>query len=437
MIYGIVKAQKLDLRAQAAADTIDYLTAKFSFLSADWDGLVKYAHFQQGNTRYSVQLTDDKITESDHLNLAAGEWQVYLHGNEYRSGDVIKRITTNIATFTVEPTGALNGEPFPEADPSVVEQLAADVADHEERITALENADYGEMTEIMRSQGVSRYTASEIGVMYDNKKPMCYNGTPVTSVMILTLAGGAKEAYLGVLYGGTTATEARTLKINENKQITVYENGTTITEAQINKLAGIEAGAEVNKVIDVLDSDGNSVVGADRKARLPQSGGGTVTDVQDEQGNSLVSEGIATIPSEVVEIIRLYRLAYTPSEVETMFRTKELKISGKTVVDIYSYGTGVSLNTQIYFIDRDDGEEYLYYNEYSNNGTAISTRNKVGRWSEANYTLAEKIKLQSVAAGAEAPLTTEQSVQVCSIIADFITDGTNIIGVDSETALAF
>lgn len=130
-------------------------------------------------------------------------------------------------------------------------------------------------------------------------------------------------------------------------------------------------------------------------------GGGTITDVQDEAGQSLVSEGIATIPSEVVEIIRSYRLAYTPSEVETMFRTKELKISGKTVVDIYSYGTGVSLNTQIYFIDRDDGEEYLYYNEYSNNGTAISTRNKVGRWSEANYTSTEKTKLNGIATGAE------------------------------------
>ena len=130
-------------------------------------------------------------------------------------------------------------------------------------------------------------------------------------------------------------------------------------------------------------------------------GGGTITDVQDEQGNSLVSEGIATIPSEVVEIIRSYRLAYTPSEVETMFRTKELKISGKTVVDIYSYGTGITLNTQIYFIDRDGGEEYLYYNEYSNNGTAISTRNKVGRWSEANYTSTEKTKLNGIATGAE------------------------------------
>ena len=38
---------------------------------------------------------------------------------------------------------------------------------------------------------------------------------------------------------------------------------------------------------------------------------------------------------------------------------------------------------------------------------------------------------------AEAALTEEQIISVCSILADFITDGTNIIGVDSTTALAF
>lgn len=140
MIFGFVKGQNLKVKAAAAADTIDYLTAKFSFLTADWDGLVKYAHFARGDERYSVQLTDDEVREEDHLNLSSGEWTVYLHGNEYRNGDVIKRITTNVAKFTVEPTGTLDGEPFPETDPSVVEQIAADVADHEERITAIEEA---------------------------------------------------------------------------------------------------------------------------------------------------------------------------------------------------------------------------------------------------------------------------------------------------------
>lgn len=156
MIFGTIKNQRLDVRAAAAADTIDYLTADFSFLTSDWDGLVKYAHFKQGNTRYSVQLTDDKVTESDHLNLSKGEWTVYLHGNEYRDGEVIQRVTTNIATFTVEPTGVLDGDPFPEVEPSIVEQIEAELTDHEERITAIEEAGGADVVKDVRdSEGNS------------------------------------------------------------------------------------------------------------------------------------------------------------------------------------------------------------------------------------------------------------------------------------------
>ena len=130
-------------------------------------------------------------------------------------------------------------------------------------------------------------------------------------------------------------------------------------------------------------------------------GGGLVDDVRNSAGQSLVSNKIAVIPDEVVELIRSYRLGYTLGEITEMFRTKELKINGKTVVDIYSYGTGVSMYMQIYYIDRISGDEYLLYNEYSYDGTTVSTQNKVGRWSEANYTTSEKSKLSGIEAGAE------------------------------------
>ena len=135
MIYGIVKEQRLSARTAAVADTIDYLTATFSFITADWEGLTVYAHFKKGKDIYSVELEDGKITEADHLNLTAGEWELYLHGNEYKNGEVKKRITTNVIKFTVEPTGTLDGEPFPEVEPSIVEEIEAELADHEERIT--------------------------------------------------------------------------------------------------------------------------------------------------------------------------------------------------------------------------------------------------------------------------------------------------------------
>lgn len=179
MIYGTIKNQQLDIRAAAAADTIDYLTADFSFLTSEWNGLVKYAHFKQGTHRYSVQLTDDKVTESDHLNLAEGEWTVYLHGNEYRDGEVIQRVTTNIATFTVEPTGILDGEPFPEVEPSVVEQIEAELSDHEERIESLE--ENAPVQDVVDANGNSLVDSEKVAHLPDGSLPVGTDGQMIVN----------------------------------------------------------------------------------------------------------------------------------------------------------------------------------------------------------------------------------------------------------------
>lgn len=129
MIAGFVRGQSLRLSVpRIAADTIDYLTAKFLFQSSDWDGLEKWAHFTKGGAVYDVRLTDDGITADAHLNLTAGKWTVYLHGNRYAGGKVVQRITTEIQTLEVLPTGILNGEPLPDIPPSAAEQILARVA---------------------------------------------------------------------------------------------------------------------------------------------------------------------------------------------------------------------------------------------------------------------------------------------------------------------
>lgn len=126
MITGFVQGQVLRLSAPVvAADTLDYLTAQFVFRSADWNGMEKWAHFAKGGTVYDIRLTDDKIRREDHLNLGAGEWKVYIHGNRFAAGTVVERITTAEDVLRVVPTGALNGEPFPEMPASVTEQILA------------------------------------------------------------------------------------------------------------------------------------------------------------------------------------------------------------------------------------------------------------------------------------------------------------------------
>ena len=133
MLYGEILHQHLKLiNEHIVADTIDYLEMKFTFQTDDWDGLEKWAHFSKNGTVYDIRLTDDCIRKEDHLNLGAGVWKVYLHGNEFRDGKVIERITTCVENLRVYPTGSLNGEPFPEMPASVTEQILARLEDIEQ-----------------------------------------------------------------------------------------------------------------------------------------------------------------------------------------------------------------------------------------------------------------------------------------------------------------
>ena len=126
MLNGEIFRQRLKIaNAHVVADTIDYLEANFSFLSNDWDGLEKWAHFANGSAVYDIRLTGDRIRKEDHLCLTAGMWKVYLHGNKFRDGKVIQRITTDEAVLYVLPTGTLDGEPFPTVPPSAGEQIIA------------------------------------------------------------------------------------------------------------------------------------------------------------------------------------------------------------------------------------------------------------------------------------------------------------------------
>lgn len=126
MLNGEIFRQRLKIaNAHVVADTIDYLEAKFVFRTDDWDGLDKWAHFAKDSAVYDIRLTEDCIRKEDHLNLSAGMWKVYLHGNGFRDGEVVQRITTDEAVLYVNPTGTLDGEPFPEMPASVTEQILA------------------------------------------------------------------------------------------------------------------------------------------------------------------------------------------------------------------------------------------------------------------------------------------------------------------------
>ncbi len=110
-----------------AAESVQYLTAKVVCETEDWTGREIKAMFGQGCTVHEISVTDGEITAKQQLNLSAGDWCVWLVGNSARYGEVIPRITTNIAHISVAPTGGTEGNPFPTIPPTVEEQLRADM----------------------------------------------------------------------------------------------------------------------------------------------------------------------------------------------------------------------------------------------------------------------------------------------------------------------
>ena len=110
-----------------AAESVQYLTAKVVCETEDWTGREIKAMFGQGCTVYEVPVTGGEITAKQQLNLSAGDWCVWLVGNSARDGEVIPRITTNVAHISVAPTGGTEGNPFPVTPPTVEEQLRADI----------------------------------------------------------------------------------------------------------------------------------------------------------------------------------------------------------------------------------------------------------------------------------------------------------------------
>lgn len=110
-----------------AAESVQYLTAKVVCETEDWTGREIKALFGQGCTVYEIPVTGGEITAKQQLNLTAGDWRVWLVGNSARDGEVIPRITTNVAHISVAQTGGMEGNPFPTMPPTVEEQLRADM----------------------------------------------------------------------------------------------------------------------------------------------------------------------------------------------------------------------------------------------------------------------------------------------------------------------
>lgn len=100
-----------------AANSRDYLTARFHFSGEEWEGYSKWAHFRQGETVYDLNLENDEIGSGMHLNLSLGQWEVYLTGHREEA-----RITTVPVLLRVRESGLID-EPLHQIPLSVAEQV--------------------------------------------------------------------------------------------------------------------------------------------------------------------------------------------------------------------------------------------------------------------------------------------------------------------------
>lgn len=145
MDFIIVHQTLSIVNRQVVAGTHNYLTVNARFKGDDWTGLRKWVHFiaGEGAAEYILPMTDDRITEDQHLDLTGGTWKVYIHGNYLEDDDVTERITTNKEYLYVE--GDDNGHPFPPLTPEFEEVLANQVMEAKDIAQSVrDDADAGE-----------------------------------------------------------------------------------------------------------------------------------------------------------------------------------------------------------------------------------------------------------------------------------------------------
>ncbi|MBS7388202.1 MAG: hypothetical protein KIG30_06500, partial [Eubacteriales bacterium] len=147
MLTGIIRGQRLMLRTPiVVADSINYLTAKFTF-DPDWAGRAITAYFVCGDKTITAELTSGEITAEQGINLTAGRWELKLSGIKADS-----RVTAGPVWFDVLPFGAADGE-LPDISLTQYEQLLAKIGDMDELTTADKSSLVAAINEVRQTGG--------------------------------------------------------------------------------------------------------------------------------------------------------------------------------------------------------------------------------------------------------------------------------------------
>lgn len=262
-----------------AANSVQYLTAKVVCETEDWTGREIKAMFGQGCTVHEITVTDGEITAKQQLNLTAGDWCVWLVGNSARDGEVIPRITTNIAHISVAPTGGTEGNPFPAIPPTAEEQLRADMGnladltteDKSSLVAAInEAAESGgaadavtytpqTLTEEQKSQARTNIGAEKAGTGYT--KPA--DGIP-KSDLAKSVQTSLAKADTAISLGLTAATPGQIIKVKavQDGKPTEWEAVDMPSEGvEWYEVIDMETAEDVNDLVISTDKNGRLISG--------------------------------------------------------------------------------------------------------------------------------------------------------------------------------
>lgn len=264
MIKGFVQGQTLKLsQTKVVADSIDYLIAKFIFKGEDWMKLDKWMHLQKGESVYAVRLQGDRTKKEDHLNLDAGEWSVWLHGNSQEDGVVTERITTNVCTFQVEKSGVLSGEALPELPVGIGEQVMARMDAMESKMGAslpdASELEDGMVLTVLSGEWQAAEAPTGADIVVDAElSPTSEN--PVQNKVITQVVQEAGEAINEI--GGAIQFIAQKLAPSASIDMSAFDSAGQIVEIfadGTSKTTTIEFDASGNPV-KITDGDGNVTV---------------------------------------------------------------------------------------------------------------------------------------------------------------------------------
>ncbi len=145
MMIGFVRGQRLRLLTPpVAAGTYDALGARFVFETGEWAGLSRFAHFQKGEEHRILPIPESgEIGPEGHLNLSAGEWTVWVHGDAFEGGETVSRMTTHTVSLTVRESGEADPLPLPPTYGEQVLALVSAVKEETEALLASSRAEFG------------------------------------------------------------------------------------------------------------------------------------------------------------------------------------------------------------------------------------------------------------------------------------------------------